>query len=70
MTVVPISNKRLTPAERTGLELRERKRNGAELQLATAQNALREAHAEVARARREYKRALNDLVTYQERIGL
>jgi hypothetical protein len=70
MSVVPISKKRLTPEERKGLEDRERRRSGAELQLATAQNILKQAHAEVARARREYKRALNELVTYQERIGL
>lgn len=70
MSVVRISNKRLTPAERTGLEIRERKRNSTELQLATAQNNLRQAHAEVSRARREFKRALLDLVTYRERIGL
>ncbi len=70
MSVVRISNKRLTAAERTGLEIRQRTREGAELQLAAAQTALKDAHAAVAIARRKYKRALNDLVLYQERIGL
>ena len=68
MSIIRISSTKSTPAERKGLELRERRLDEATLQMATAGNILKQAHGAYAAARREYKRALNDLVTYRERI--
>ncbi len=68
MSVTRITETTLTPEERKGLDRRERKRDGAELQLVTARNILKQAKAEVARARRELKDAEHDLTAYRLRV--
>lgn len=67
--IFSISNAMPTPEEQKGLELREKKEKDAAIAVDTARHALSEAQSVYSRARRDYKKAVDELAMYRERIS-
>lgn len=69
MSVVRITSKRLSVAEQRGLDRLQGILVEAEQSYNSAILGLKEAHRVKARAKRDHKRALDELTKYRERIG-